>query len=84
MIHTETEMQMIATKYYVTNVNAYKKGTLLEKNVPFYNIKYILHIAKHYFDTKRTVDTNKQVCCVCFNLSPHYKVHKTQRTKITY
>jgi len=46
MIHTETEMQMIATKYYVTNVNAYKKGTLLEKNVPFYNIKYILHIAE--------------------------------------
>jgi len=46
MIHTETEMQMIATKYYVTNVNAYKKGTILEKNVPFYNIKYILHIAE--------------------------------------
>ena len=47
MIHTETEMQMTVTKYYVTNVNPYKKrNTFRKEYVPFYNIKYILHIAE--------------------------------------
>ena len=47
MIHIETEMLIIATKYYVTNVNAYKKSNTFRKEcVPFYNIEYLLHIAE--------------------------------------
>jgi len=38
MIHIETETQMMATKYYVTNVNAYKNATLLEKNMSHFII----------------------------------------------
>jgi len=34
-IHTETEMQMIATKYYVTNVNAIQKRNTFRKECAF-------------------------------------------------
>jgi hypothetical protein len=41
MIHTETEMQMLATKH-VTNVNSYKKmNTFTQEFVPFYIIFFI-------------------------------------------
>jgi len=84
MIHTETEMHMIATKYYVTNVNAYKKGTLLEKNVPFYNIKYILHIAETLTPKELWTRINRFVVCASIShLTTKFTVHKTQCTKIT-